>query len=81
MLLIFVLVILMVPNTAAQAKSKNQRKAGKNSTWTYDSKKKTLTLSGRGSVAVDNLTTWNDDELVWLGKEDSNLPMFQKKIL
>ncbi len=81
MLLFCALVLLMVPNTTAQAKSKNQGKAGKNSTWTYEPKKKTLSISGRGYVDIGYLMTWDDDdEQVWLGKEDSNLPMFQKII-
>lgn len=79
MLLLCVCMLTLVPGMAAQAKSKNQGKAGKNSTWSYQPNKKTLTISGRGCVSISSLRTWNDDdEQVWLGKEDANLPMFQK---
>lgn len=81
LLLLCVLTIVLVPNTAAQAKSKNQGKAGKDSTWSYQPKSKTLTISGKGYVDIDHLR-WcdDDDEMVWLGKEDAFLPMFRKII-
>ncbi len=74
-------IVVLMPDMEAHAKAKNQGKAGKNITWSYQPKKKTLTLSGRGYVSVSGLVTWNeDDERVWLGKEDANLPMFKKII-
>lgn len=80
-LLLCVLTIVLIPNTAAQAKSKNQGKAGRSSTWSYQPKSKTLTISGKGSVDIDDLKRWDDDdEGVWLGKEDAILPMFRKII-
>lgn len=81
LLLLCVLTIVLVPNTAAQAKSKNQGKAGRSSTWTYQPKNRTLTITGKGSVDIDDLRQWDDDdEGVWLGKEDAILPMFRKII-
>ncbi|MDE6852267.1 MAG: leucine-rich repeat domain-containing protein [Lachnospiraceae bacterium] len=81
MLLVCACIVMLVPGMTVQAKSKNQGKAGKNITWTYQPNKKTLTLSGKGYVSISGLRTWNDDdEQVWLGKEDGNLPMFQKII-
>lgn len=82
LLLLCILTVVLVPNTAAQAKSKNQGKAGRYSTWSYQPKSRTLTISGKGSVSTDDLLQWNedDDEAVWLGKEDGNLPMFRKII-
>lgn len=75
------LALIVLPTTAAQAKTKNknQGKAGKKATWSYNEKKKVLTISGKGSVkATDLKKKGKTGELLWLGKEDGSLPMFKK---
>lgn len=79
-MLLCVLLVVLVSNTAVQAKSKNQGKIGKKITWTYQEKKKTLKISGKGYVNASGLRLWNssDSENTWLGKEAGSLPMFKK---
>ena len=79
--LLCTLALLVLPSTAAQAKTKNRNKgkSGKNITWSYNEKKKVLTISGKGTVkATDLKKKGKTGELLWLGREDGSLTMFQK---
>lgn len=77
-LLLCTLALALLPATVTQAKQKNQGKMGKNVTWSYNEKKKVLTISGKGYAKAANLREYKDGEYLWLGREDGVLPMFQK---
>lgn len=83
-MLLCALTLMVLPNVAAQAKTKNRNKgkAGKSATWTYNEKKKVLTIAGKGAVrASDLLKEDKSGDFQWLGREEGNLPMFRKIVI
>ncbi len=77
-LLLCTLALVFLPATAAQAKQTNRGKIGKNATWSYNEKKKVLTIRGKGYVEANDLKKYKKGEYLWLGRDDGSLPMFQK---
>lgn len=81
LLMVCVMALLLLPNAQAQAKSKanTKGKLGKKAEWSYNEKKKTLTISGTGYINATELK--KEDKLgdySWLGRDEGNLPMFKK---
>lgn len=74
--LLFICALAFTLPSYVQAKSKNKGTIKKGITWSYSSKKNTLTIKGNGSVTIDDLKAATSNN--WPVSGDASIPKFNK---